>query len=262
MYKLAPQVEPIIRQAGQILLGYFRRPIEITTKDKFGSLVTEADLASEKYLIHELGKLMPEAAFFAEESGKNGKSNAEFRWVIDPLDGTTNFARGLDYFSISIALTQHDIPQFGMIYRPVTDELFWASQGAGAFLNGAPISVSKVSQVADSVVVAALPYGRDEGFEECMSIWNRVAEQSLGIRKFGSAALDAAQLACGRVDGVFHEQLGWWDIAAAMVIVTEAGGLVSTYQGGILDPLYTTFLAANPSIYTPLQEIILKSNRS
>ena len=255
MHNLSHKTEPIIRKAGDILLGFFRKPLERITKEAHGSFVTEADLASEKYLIVELATIIPQASFFAEESGKSG-SSSDYCWVIDPLDGTTNFAHGLDYFCISIALTYKDEPIFGMVYRPITDELFWAEKNNGAYLNNEVLKVSEKDSVKKGLFGACLPYGEGEELAHALAIREKVARQSYGLRTFGAAALDIALVAAGRLDGVFFEKLGWWDVAAGMLIVQEAGGKVSDYLGRPIGSDYKTFLAANDQVYAQLLGII------
>ena len=255
MKNLHSQVDPIIRKAGQIVLGFFRKPLKSQIKAEHGSIVTEADLASEKFLIAELGQIIPQACFFAEESGKSG-GKSEYCWVIDPLDGTTNFAHGLDYFGISVALTHHGKPIFGAIYRPVTDELFWAQEGQGAFLNGQKIAVSAKSGLEGALFSASSPYGRGKTFENAVQIREKVRRKSYGLRNFGSAAVDIAMVAVGRLDGAFFEDLGWWDVAAGMVIVQEAGGIATNYEGGTVDSEYRTFMVANKEVHKELLSLI------
>lgn len=255
MHNLSHKTEPIIRRAGEILLGYFRKPLKRITKEVYGSFVTEADLASEKYLIAELATIIPQVSFFAEESGKSG-APSDYCWVIDPLDGTTNFAHGLDYFCISIALTYKDEPIFGMVYRPITDELFWAEKNNGAYLNNEVLKVSEQPAVQKGLFGACLPYGEGDELAHALVIREKVAQQSYGLRTFGAVALDISLVAAGRLDGVFFENLGWWDVAAGMLIVQEAGGKVSDYKGRPIGSKYKTFLAANDKVYAQLLGII------
>lgn len=255
MVDLHKKVEPIIRKAGDILLSYFRKPLKSETKDVYGSIVTEADLASEQFLIAELGKIMPEAGIFAEESGQNGPQS-DYCWVIDPLDGTTNFAHGIDYFCISVALTHHGKPIFGMIYRPITNELFWAQEGCGAYLDGQKITVSFQQTIKEGLFGACLPYGQGEQFEHALRLREKVTRTSYGLRSFGAAALDIALVATGRLDGAFFEDLGWWDVAAGTILVQEAGGIVTDYAGEPIDSEYKTFLAANKTVHKELLGLI------
>lgn len=240
---LVSAVEPIIKQAGDILLGYYNTTL--VRHEKHGNgFVTEADLASEQFLIKELGALVPGAAFFAEESGKSGHLNADYCWVIDPLDGTTNFANHLPYFCISVALTYKNQPIFGMIYNPLLKELFYAIKGQGAYLNGQRMRVSR-SEVARCVVAIGLPYAKDQHYAHLLQDAWLIAKQVYAIRHFGAAALDLAYVAAGKLDGVIFEELGWWDIAAGMILVQEAGGIVADFEGGTPTPAYRNCIATS-----------------
>ncbi len=246
------ELEPIIRKAGDILLSYQGKQLTRTQKERHG-FVTQADLASEQYLIEELSKLLPEAAFWAEESGKSGES--EYCWVIDPLDGTTNFSYGLPYFCISVALTHRDVPQVGVVYQPLLNEFFYAQQGEGVFLNGQPITVSGPERFDRSLIAVGLPYPAEER-THMVGIARVVSGKAHGIRHFGAIALDLAYVAAGRLDGVIFGGLAWWDVAAGMLLIQEAGGIVSDFQGNQLNPQYKTCIGGGPMVYTTLKEIV------
>lgn len=241
-------VEPIIRQAGDILLSYYQK--QLTWKDKQEQgFVTEADLASEAFLIEQLNKLLPEVSFFAEESGKQGSANNEYCWVIDPLDGTTNFAYGIPHFCISVALTQHDKPIFGMIYLPLQDELFCAEKGKGAFLNGNRISVAENRPLERTLLLVGFPYQRGNTFLSMMHHLADISPKTYAFRHLGAIAVEQAYLACGRGDGIFFEDLAWWDIAAGLLLITEAGGVVTTYEGTEVTPSYCSYVGGNKQIH-------------
>ncbi len=246
-------LEPIVKKAGDILLSYYRTPLARIEKKKHG-FATTADLASEKYLIKSLSKLFPEASFFAEESGKSGGSK-DYCWVIDPLDGTTNFSYGLPYFCISVALTHHDQPIIGALYQPITDEFFFVESGKGALLNGEPIQVSQPTQFDQSLVAMGLPYGRIKR-KELVHAAESVAKSAYAIRHFGAIALDLAYVACGRIDGVFFTYLAWWDIAAGMLLVEEAGGIVTDFQGKPIRPDYQTCVGGSKMIHDRIMELV------
>lgn len=252
---IAPLVAPIIRQAGALLLAYFHQPLSWTVKqDK--SFVTQADLASERYLIEQLTKLMPDAQFYAEESGASGQGNSPYCWVIDPLDGTTNFAHGLPYFCISVALTYNNEPIFGMIYQPLTNELMHGQQGRGAFINDEPIKTSSL-EFPEAVVALGLPYLRQQEYTDLLEKGREIAKQAYAIRHFGAVALDIAYLACGRLEGVVLRKLGWWDVAAGIVIVQEAGGVMSDFEGKVVGPNYRSFVAAcSPQVHQKLLNLL------
>lgn len=236
------RLEAIIKEAGRIVLSYFDKKLTFTHKDQSG-FATDADLAAEEYLIKELGLLLPEAAFFAEESGKSG--SGAYCWVIDPLDGTTNFAHRIPYFCISVALTHHDKPIMGAIYQPITDEFFYAERGRGSFLNGAKMNVNPEQDLAKSMVAVGFPYAKNKQFMELLEGIQRILPETHSFRCYGAVALDLAYVAAGRLDGAFFEGLGWWDVAAGILLIEEAGGRVTDFQGQEVTPSYVSLVAAN-----------------
>lgn len=255
---LAQSVEPIIRKAGEILLSYYQKQLTWKEKEDKG-FVTEADIASERYLIDSLKSIISEASFFAEESGKSGPKSSEYCWVIDPLDGTTNFAYGIPHFCISIALTHLHKPVFGMIYVPITNELFYAQKGKGAFLNGTKIHVSQRS-LQKSLLLVGLPYTKGETFLSVMRHLEMVSKHTYAFRHFGAIAIDQAYLACGRADGLFFEDLAWWDIAAGILLIQEAGGRVTTYQNQEVTPTYRSYVAAHETLHARLIDFFAKNS--
>jgi myo-inositol-1(or 4)-monophosphatase len=246
-------IKPIMEKAGQILLGFFDKKLTFTEKDQSG-FVTEADLASEKYLIDTLGSLLPQSAFYAEESGKTG--TGDYRWVIDPLDGTTNFAHRLPYFCISVALTHHDKPIVGAIYNPMLKDFFYAQQGGGATLNGVPIRVREQQDLSRTVMAVGFPYAKNTQFMKLVEGVQRVLPATYALRSFGAVALDLAYVAAGRLDGAFFEGLGWWDVAAGIVLIEEAGGKATDFQGGQIGPDYASFVAANGPMHQKLLPLL------
>jgi myo-inositol-1(or 4)-monophosphatase len=248
-------VEALLREAGKLIMDAFHtRAFKVHEKVHEG-LVTSADKASEQFLIAELTKFMPEAGIIAEESGLQ-REHQEYCWVIDPLDGTTNFVRGLPYFCISVALTHRGKPILGAIYQPVTDEFFYAYAGHGAYLNGKKITVSKPESFGKSVILLGLPYTKDEHFKALLQELEIIAPQAFAMRHLGAAALDLAYVAAGRLDGVFFTHLKWWDVAAGIVLVTEAGGKVTDFQGKELAQDYVSCIAAGDLVYKKLQSIL------
>jgi myo-inositol-1(or 4)-monophosphatase len=246
---LPSQVEPIVREAGTILLSYFQKPLSFKQK-KDNDIVTPADLASEKYLVEKLKSLIPEAAFFVEEAGQIGMN--DYCWVIDPLDGTRNFFHGLAYFSISIALTYKNEPVFGLIFHPILNELFYACKGHGAFLNGKQIQVSTAESLDQAFCLVGFPHKKmTTTFEVLQEIWPQIG----AFRHLGSIALDQVNIACGRADALFFEKLSWWDIAAGSLIIKEAGGALTTYEGRPITSTYKSFVAANPMLHQELLTI-------
>ncbi|KKP35586.1 MAG: Inositol-1(Or 4)-monophosphatase [candidate division TM6 bacterium GW2011_GWF2_32_72] len=249
----AQEVEPIIREAGKILLSYFGKHLERNSKPNAG-YYSLADIESEQYLIKNLQKILPQASILAEESGQNGL-NQDLCWVIDPLDGTANFVHGIPYFSISIALTENGVPIFGMIYNPILDELFWAQKGKGAFLNGYSIRVSDARSLDICLASSCLPYDETQ-HDRLLHDFGKIAKRIDGIRKMGSAALDGCYVACGRFDALFFERLSWWDVAAVVIIIEEAGGRVVTYAGEPVRADFTSFVAANESVAKQFLEVL------
>ncbi|NBQ17761.1 inositol monophosphatase [bacterium] len=264
--ELIKPLEIIIKDAGDILLTYFNKNNLERFDKPDGSFATQADLESEKFLIAKLHELVPEAGFFTEETGiKNG--NNEYLWVIDPLDGTTNFAQGLPYFCISIALTKNNIPVVGVVYNPLLQEFFYALKGAGAFLitpitqtthqkvniNHQTLNLNNHKSLKNSVILFSVPYKKNmHFFDEITSI----AHQAYSVRTLGAAALDQAYVAAGRGDAVVMQGLSWWDVAAGMLLITEAGGIVTDFKGEEITPKYQTFLGGISPLYDELRVLV------
>ena len=248
------KLESIMRLAGELLLSFRGKQLKRSYKqDK--QLVTEADIVSEQFLIHELGTLLPEASFCAEESGNNG--DGPYCWVIDPLDGTTNFAQGLPYFGISVALTYQGVPQVGAVYMPLFDEFFYAERAQGAWCNGEPIRVSDVQDHTESVVAIGLPYGYDERVALLHAV-EQVARSVRAIRHLGAVAVDLAYASSGRFDGVALAGLAWWDVAAGMLLIQEAGGKVTDFAGNAVHADYSSCIAGNVAVHRHLQKLFAK----
>jgi len=251
---LAVHIDPIIKDAAKIVLSYYQRITNYHEKET-GGLVTQADLESEKFLSTALSELVPGSGVFGEESGENDGTN-DYTWVIDPLDGTTNFVHGLPYFCISVALTYKGKPQIGVVYNPLTEEYFSAIRGQGAYLNGKKIEMSRTSKVENSLIMIGLPYSRQERFKQMMRIVENISLKVYAFRHFGAAALDQAYLAAGRLDGVVLNELGWWDVAAGILLIEEAGGMVTDFEQNPIDKRYKSFIAAGKELYPQLLELI------
>jgi myo-inositol-1(or 4)-monophosphatase len=243
---LLESVEAIIRQAGEILLSYYHKKLEWYEKKEHG-FATQADLAVEKFLIQELSKILPQASFFAEESGISG--SGKYCWVIDPLDGTTNFAFGIPYFCISIALTQDNEPILALIFDPLSDDLFCAQKGNGATLNGQKIAVATQRPLEKSLILVGFPYSKGNSFLHVLHNLEQISPRSYAFRHLGAIALDQAYIACARADGLFFENLSWWDVAAGILLIKEAGGKVTTYNNQEIKPGYRSYVAANPDFH-------------
>ena len=219
------------------------------------NFVTEVDLKAERILVDGLSKVLPEAGFVAEE-GTSTRKGENYQWVVDPIDGTTNFIHGVYPFAISVGLTLEDEVVAGIIYEFGLDEYFYAWKGGGAWLNGKVIRVSKVKTVEQSLIATGFPYTNFTYLEEFMLSLDFFMKNSHGLRRLGSAATDIAYVACGRYDGFYEYGLHPWDIAAGMILVKEAGGEISDFKGQLY-PLYLdTFIASNSQIYNEFQEAV------
>lgn len=219
--------------------------------------VSRADLAAEQTIFEELSAARPKYGFVMEERGEiEGVDNSN-RWIVDPLDGTTNFLHGVPHFAISIALERDRQPLAGVIYNPVTDELFWADKGEGAYLNDRRLRVSGRTDLSECLFACGLPFAGRPGREEALDETKRVLEKTAGVRRFGSAALDLAYVAAGRFDGFWERDLNIWDIAAGAAIVREAGGLVSEIEGGSKYLSAGSILATNSELHTEAKRLIL-----
>ena len=221
-----------------------------------GDFVSAADHRVEKSLLAELKKGRPDYGFLFEESGPVPGADPHNLWVIDPLDGTTNFLHSIPHFAISIGLVRNGEPIAGVIYQPLTDEMFWGEKGNGAWVNDHRLRVSARRRLDDAVIATGIPHhGRPEP-ERFLGQLRKVMEVTSGIRRFGAAALDLAYVAAGRFEGFWEIGLKPWDIAAGMIIVREAGGYVSDFDG-TQSPLNSgNLLAANDHLHGPLTALL------
>lgn len=229
---LTKQVTNISRIIGRFLKDEIKniKQTDIETKG-LNDFVTYVDKKSEKRIVKELSKLLPEAGFIAEENS-NLKTKEVYNWIIDPLDGTTNFIHKVPLFSISIALAKKNEILLGVVYEINLQECFYAWQSGGAYLNGHQMSVSNCSKLKDSLLATGFPYHDYERLDAYMDLFKELMQSTHGIRRLGSAAVDLAYTACGRFDGFYEYGLNSWDVAAGSIIVKEAGGIVSDFSGG------------------------------
>ncbi len=216
------------RAAGRLQLEGLERSLIVETKSSPIDLVTEVDRACEAEIARRLRQAFPPHRLLAEE-GSTGGDDPDWGWIVDPLDGTTNYTHRYPFFSTSIGLEYRGECVVGVVYNPVADELFTATAGGGAFLNGQPIRVSATANLGQALLSSGYP-GDQIANPQVMGSWTRLSEASRGIRRDGSAALDLCFVACGRIDG-FWESLNAWDMAAGSLLVREAGGAVSNFQG-------------------------------
>ena len=221
--------------------------------------VSSADHKAEASLVEDLTRSRPKFGFLLEEGGVIKGEDSSNRWIIDPLDGTTNFLHGIPHFSISIGLERDSKMYAGVIYDPLRDELFWAETGIGAFINSKRLRVSSRRNMADSVIATGMPFKGRASHPEYPAMLDQVAAETSGVRRFGSAALDLAYVAAGRVDGFWEFSLSPWDIAAGLVVLREAGGLVTEVDGG--DQMMTSgdILATNGELHNSLRELLAKA---
>ncbi len=218
-------------------------------------LVTEADIASERIVIETIHKAFPDHAILAEESGGNGK-NSGCRWIIDPLDGTTNFTHQLGMFAVSIAFEREGVIEVGVVLNPVSGELFTAVRNEGACLNGRPIRVSQAQNVLDSLLVTGFPYNFKEVSDEVMPRFLACQRASQGVRRLGSASLDLCFVACGRFDGFWEQNLKPWDTAAGFRIALEAGACVTDFSNTAFSIFGSELLATNGHIHTEMLDLL------
>lgn len=243
--------------AGKILLEGFGSDFKIDSKEGRNNLVTEYDKKSEKFIIDSISKAFPTHSFLAEESGKSQNFHTDdVIWVIDPLDGTVNFAHNLPIFSVSIAAVRGNDILTGVVYHPILNELFVAEKGKGAFLNDKPISVSNHGDLATSFLVTGFPYDPTSTHKKCICSFSDFIGMGIPVRRLGSAALDLAYVANGRFDGFWEIKLNPWDVAAGILLVREAGGKVTQYDGtdaGIYDE---SIVATNALIHSDITKVV------
>lgn len=220
------------RSASRTILRYFDQldKVEVSEKEK-NDYVTQVDKLSEEIIITEIQKAYPRHAIIAEENGKLNSSNDEYCWIIDPLDGTRNFMHGFPQFSISIALMKKNVLELGMVYDPIRQELFTATRGQGAYLNSRRLRVSPAKKFSSTLIGTGFPFCDKDDTERYLKKFQTVFTHCGDIRRAGSAALDLAYVAAGRLDGYWEAGLEIWDIAAGVLMIKEAGGIVTDFQG-------------------------------
>jgi myo-inositol-1(or 4)-monophosphatase len=218
-------------------------------------MVSYVDKESEQILVKGLSKILPEAGFITEEGTVERKTNHAVLWVIDPLDGTTNFLHGLPTYSISIALLQGDEVILGVVYEPNLNECFYAWKNGGAFCNNKKINVSPIKELNQSLVATGFPYSLLDNGKKYLKILGKFVDTTHGLRRLGSAAVDLCYVACGRFEGYYEFNLQIWDIAAGLLIVKEAGGTVTDYSGGN-DYLYGKELLAAGGVHNEMLKTI------
>lgn len=220
------------------------------------SLVSYVDREAERLIVLQLKKILPQAGFLTEEDTVDQEEGKEYQWVVDPLDGTTNFLHKIPVFAVSIALRQDDKILSGVVYNIMLDECFYAWLGGGAYMNGERITISSKEDFSESLIATGFPYYDFEFLEQYLSTFKELLSETRGVRRLGAAAVDLAYVACGRFDGFFEYSLHIWDIAAGVLLVKEAGGMVTDFEGGDDHLTGSEIIATNPHIYIKLKKII------
>jgi len=224
--------------------------------------VSEVDRAAEDIIIQTLLEAYPGHGILAEESGRaHGAKNSEYVWIIDPLDGTTNFLHGFPVYAVSIALAHRGVVQQAVVYDPTRNDLYFASKGRGAFCNDRRLRVSKRTRISDSLIGTGFPFRKGDNFKRYVKMFEEVMQSCAGLRRPGAAALDLCYVAAGYYDGFFETGLNPWDVAAGSLIITEAGGLIGNFTGES-DYLYQReVVAGNPKVYGQLVQILAPYTR-
>jgi len=246
--------EKAAREAGALLASMFHRPMAIEKKGQV-NLVTDADRMSEELIKNIITSHFPDHSFKAEE-GTESSRDSRYLWIVDPLDGTTNYAHGFPVYCVSIGLVKDRELIAGCIYNPNLDECFTAEKGRGALLNGRRITVSEMPDLKDSLLATGFPYDIRESPNNNLREFAEFATAALAIRRAGSAASDLAYVACGRFDGFWEFKLSAWDIAAGILLVEEAGGKVTSWSGGPYDIHKGEVLASNGRIHRQMMAVL------
>ncbi|MFN8177036.1 MAG: inositol monophosphatase family protein [bacterium] len=249
------------RRAGDLLLELFARGVEVERKGEV-DLVTRADRASEELIVGEIRRRFPDHDVLAEERGGGSQGEGRPLWIVDPLDGTTNFAHGVPLWSVSIAVQRAGEIVAGVVHDPSRDECFTASFGGGAFRNGERIRVSPATALSDALLVTGFPYDIRTSQVDNLDHFARFMKRARAVRRLGSAALDLSWVACGRFDGFWEPKLHPWDVAAGTLLVREAGGQVTCFDGSRFDVFSDEIVAAPPALMPALREVLALGRRS
>ena len=251
----------LAREAGALQRSRWGTALTIGTKSAAVDLVTEVDRACEELVVAALERERPDDAILGEEGGVRGRAGGAWRWVVDPLDGTTNFAHGYPCFCVSIAAERDGEAVVGAVYNPILDELYHATLGGGAFLDGAPIQTSRETELSRALLATGFAYDRRASPRDNLAELASFLERARAVRRDGSAALDLCSVACGRFDGYWEFKLSAWDVAAGGLIVVEAGGRISDRAGGPAPPSGREMVASNGRIHEAMLEALAASGR-
>ena len=243
----------LIRDYGEI------EKLQVSEKTP-GDFVSSADKRTEKILIEELLKAHPDYGIITEESGIINKNNINNRWIIDPIDGTMNFLNGIPQFAISVGYEEDQEVKCGVIFNPILNEMFFAEKGNGSYLNNSRIRVSSKKKLSNAIIVTGGPKHSSKNKDKIFSEYIKISKNVSNIRRFGSAALDMAYVACGRFDGYWQREINYWDIAAGIVILKEAGGFINFFEDDKSLPLKKNILASNSYIHEEIKELTTKKD--
>jgi len=252
------KLDPVISKAGDLIMAYQTKDKKIEYKDQV-NLITAADRESEIFIYSEILRIFPDDSILAEE-GHQKQGTSGFTWVIDPVDGTTSFAHGFPFFCISAGLLddKSNEPVLGFIYAPMLNEKFTAYKNGGAFLNGEAIHVSDIKTMSKALIGTGFPYNRRSIMDRLMRRLANFLHEVHDMRRTGSAALDISYVACGRLDAYYEEGLQPWDVCAAAVVLKEAGGMISKFNGDKFDLFLPETAASNLFIHNELLELLKK----
>lgn len=249
--------EAVARDAGALLRERFGAPLDVRHKGRI-DLVTEVDVLSEQCIRQHIRARFPDHALLAEEGGLTETASA-FRWIVDPLDGTTNYAHGYPFFSVAIALEHQGEVIVGVVYDPLRDELFSAAKGQGTTCNGRRLRVSEVTALEQALLVTGFPYNVKASPQKNLDHFSAFLDLAQAIRRDGSAALDLAYVAAGRFDGFWELNLAPWDMAAGSLLVTEAGGHVTAFNGSAFSPYVPEIVASNGHLHPAMCRVLTKA---
>jgi myo-inositol-1(or 4)-monophosphatase len=252
-------LQNVVREAGRVLLETFERGVRVEFKGDY-DLVTEADRKAEALIVRLIGERFPEHDVLAEE-GEYRQKRSEYRWIIDPLDGTTNYAHGFPWFAVSVALEVRGRMELGAVYNPYVNEFYWAERRVGAFLNERRLQVSTTDSLARALLATGFAYDHKQSRANNYDHFNHFQQAAQACRRPGTASLDLACVAAGRFDGFWEMKLKPWDVAAGVLLIEEAGGLVSDFDGRPMGLDCQECLASNRLIHGEMQAVLQRGYR-
>lgn len=255
----------IAREAGSVLMDYFDKPHEIHSKENVFDIVTEADQAAERTIVEALHKLYPDHRVIGEEGTSIGSNDAEYFWYIDPLDGTVNYAHGIPIFSVSMALADRNMhPLVGVVYNPAYNRMFSAAKGFGAMADDKPMLVSRGASLNQCVLGTGFPYDTATNPDNNLREFAELTKRTRGVRRLGSAAIDLCYVAMGRFDATWQKRVKPWDVLGGIIIVQEAGGMVTDYSGAQSKLMYMGLevVASNSRVHNQLLNVLQETGKS